>query len=140
MKLPRQPPAINPRRGEIWRVDFEPTVGSEMSSDKGGRGDTRPALVLSLPGIGERTVRLCAPITDYSPSRDEDRLWRIEVGDNETSGLSKLSCVDLSQTRVLDTSRFIRKDGRAHPAEVEASARTLAIIVGVVLPISESTE
>ncbi len=134
MKLSRQPPAINPKRGEIWRVALDPTVGSEMSSDKGGRGDTRPTLVLSLPAIGERTVRLCAPITDYSPTRDEDRFWRVEVGDNETSGLSKLSCVDVSQTRVLDTSRFLRKDGRAHPAEVDASARTLAIIVGVVLP------
>ena len=142
MRRLRQLPAINPRCGEIWRVDFEPTVGSEMSSDKGGRGDTRPALVLSLPGIGERTVRLCAPITDYLPARDEDRIWRIEIGDNATSGLSKLSCVDLSQTRVLDTSRFVRKDGRAHPAEVEASARTLALIVGVGVPdqSSEPTE
>jgi len=133
LKLPKQPPALNPRRGEIWRVDFEPTVGSEMSSDKGGRGDTRPALVLSLPQIGERTVRLCAPITDYLPARDARRIWRVAIGDNETSGLSKMSCADVSQTRVLDIARFERRDGRAHPAEVEASARTLALIVGVTL-------
>lgn len=142
MKLPKgaQPkgspsaPAINPKRGEIWRVDFEPTVGSEMSSDKGNRGDTRPALVLSLPKIGERTIRICAPITDYLPDRDAARFWRVEIGDNPTSGLSKMSCVDVSQTRALDTARFIRHDGKAHPAEVEASARTLALIVGVILP------
>lgn len=139
MKLPKgaQPPAINPRRGEIWRVDFEPTVGSEMSSDKGNRGDTRPALVLSLPKIGERTIRICAPITDYLPDRDGARFWRVEIGDNGTSGLSKMSCVDVSQTRALDTSRFIRHDGKAHPAEIEASARTLALIVGVILPDEE---
>lgn len=137
MKLPKgtQPPTINPRRGEIWRVDFEPTQGSEMSSDKGRRGDTRPALVLSLPKIGERSVRLCAPITDYLPDRDGARFWRVEIGDNETSGLSKTSCVDISQTRALDTSRFERKAGAAHSAEVEASARTLALIVGVALPV-----
>ena len=131
MKLPKQPPAINPRRGEIWRVDLEPTQGSEMSSDKGGRGDTRPMLVLSLSGIGERTVRLCAPITDYQPQRDGLRVWRVPVGDSSTSGLSKLSCADVSQTRALDLSRFVRRDGRAHDAEVEVSARTLALIVGV---------
>jgi mRNA-degrading endonuclease toxin of MazEF toxin-antitoxin module len=136
LKLPKeaQPTSINPRRGEIWRVNFEPTVGSEMSSDKGNRGDTRPALVLSLPKIGERSVRLCAPITDYLPDRDGARFWRVEIGDNEMSGLSKTSCVDVSQTRALDTSRFIRKDGAAHNAEVEASARTLALIVGVSIP------
>lgn len=105
-----------------------------MSSDKGGRGDTRPVLVLSLPGIGERTIRLCVPITDYQPRRDEDRIWRVEIGDNATSGLTKISCADLSQTRVLDIARFERKDGRAHDAEVEASARTLALIVGVIFP------
>jgi mRNA-degrading endonuclease toxin of MazEF toxin-antitoxin module len=105
-----------------------------MSSDKGGRGDTRPALVLSLPAMGERAVRLCAPITDYLPARDEDRVWRVEIGDNQTSGLKKLSCADVTQTRVLDISRFDRRDGRAHPAEVEATARTLALIVGVTLP------
>lgn len=138
MKLPKLPAQINPKRGEIWRVDLEPTEGSEMSSDKGRRGDTRPALVLSLPKIGERTTRLCAPITDYLPNRDQDRVWRVEIGDNETSGLKKLSCVDVSQTRVLDIIRFESRDGRAHPAEVEASARTLALIVGVPLPNDES--
>ncbi len=136
MKLPKQPPALNPRRGEIWRVDFEPTIGSEMSSDKGGRGDTRPALVLSLSQIGERTTRLCVPITDYLPARDARRIWRVAIGDNKTSGLSKMSCADVSQTRVLDITRFERRDGRAHSAEVEASARTLALIVGVTLPES----
>lgn len=134
MKIPRNTPAINPKRGEIWRVDLEPTQGREMSSDKGGRGDTRPVLVLSLPAMGERTVRLCAPITDYQPERDGRRLWRVAVGDGQTSGLSKVSCADLSQTRVLDLSRFGRKDGRAHEAEVEASARTLALVVGVNFP------
>ena len=140
MKLPSQPPAHNPRRGEIWRVDFEPTVGSEMSSTKGRRGDTRPALVLSLPKMGERTVRLCVPITDFHPDRDGRRVWRVVIGDNQTSGLTKTSCADVSQTRVFDVSRFERRDGRAHPAEVEAVAQALAIVVGVALPDESSDE
>lgn len=130
MKLPKQPAPLNPRRGEIWRVDFEPTVGSELSSDKGGRNDTRPALVLSLPKIGERTIRLCAPITDYSPQRDEGRLWRVAIGNSAESGLTKLSCADVSQTRALDVSRFADKMGKAHPTETQASADQLAANVG----------
>ena len=130
MKLPKQPPAPNPKRGEIWRVDFEPTVGSELSSAKGGLHDTRPALVLSLPKIGERTIRLCAPITDYAPQRDENRLWRVAIGDTPESGLTKLSCADISQTRALDISRFERKIGKAHPTETQATADELAASVG----------
>ncbi len=123
-------PAPNPKRGEIWRVDFEPTVGSELSSDKGEFNDTRPALVLSLPKIGERTIRLCAPLTDYAPRRDENRLWRVAIGDSPDSGLTKLSCADVSQTRALDISRFERRIGKAHPTETQATADELAASVG----------
>ena len=119
------PPAtINPKRGEIWRANLEPTVGAEIQKDN------RPVLVLSRAGVGERSVRLCAPITDYLPARDSLRFWRIEIGDNLQSGLRKMSCADVSQTRALDVSRFVHKDGKAHPTEVEASAATLAQIVG----------
>lgn len=120
------PPVVNPKRGEIWRANLEPTVGAEIQKDN------RPVLVLSRAGIGERNVRLCAPITDYLPARDSLRFWRVEIGDNAQSGLSKMSCADVSQTRALDVSRLSHKAGKAHPAEVEASAATLAQIVGVV--------
>ncbi len=125
---------LEPRRGEIWRVDLEPTRGGEIQSSKGNRGDTRPVLVLSRPSVGERGVRLCAPITDFKPERDKRRFWRVVIGDNEISGLKKISCADVSQTRALDISRFVRQDGKAHSAEIEASAAALAKTVGFVTP------
>jgi hypothetical protein len=75
-------------------------------------------------------VSLCAPITDFKPDRDKLRYWRVVIGDNEESGLSKLSCADVSQTRALDVSRFVSQDGKAHPTETEASAAALALCVG----------
>ena len=129
----------HPRRGDIWRVDLEPTVGGEIRSDKGRRGDTRPVLVLSRPRVGEKTVCLCAPITDYKPDRDELRFWRIEIGDTGENGLDKMSCIDVSQTRALDAGRFKRQSGRAHPAETAASAVALARCVGVTVPENNAT-
>lgn len=123
--------AIQPRRGEIWRVNLEPTRGGETQKPN------RPVLVLSRPNVGASGVSLCAPITDFRPDRDNRRFWRVVIGDNQTSGLDKTSCVDLSQTRALDVSRFIRKDGRAHPAEIKASAVALAQIVGAFEPQGE---
>lgn len=123
-----------PRRGDIWRVNLEPTVGSEIKSDKGRKGDTRPVLVLSRPRVGEKAVCLCAPITDYKPERDELRFWRVEIGDTAENGLHKMSCIDVSQTRALDTARFMRHDGRAHHAETQASAAALARCVGYIHP------
>ncbi len=118
-------PAINPRRGEIWRVNLEPTIGAELQKDN------RPVLVLSRPGAGERTVRLCAPLTDFKPERDAFRYWRVLLGEG-VSGLHKLSCADVSQVRALDVARFVRKDGKAHSVEVEATAAALAMLSGYI--------
>lgn len=130
-------PEARPRRGDIWRADLEPVRGHEIQSDKGKPGDTRPVLVLSRPKIGEKTVCLCAPITDYEPDRDEIRYWRVEIGDTPENGLDKMSCIDVSQTRALDVERFQRQSGRAHPAETEASAAALARCVGYIQPDQE---
>ena len=115
-----------PGRGQIWRVNLEPTRGSELQKNN------RPVLVLSRPGIGTPGVSLCAPITDFKPERDKLRFWRVVIGDNETSGLNKLSCADVRQTRALDVSRFVSQDGKAHPTEVESSAAALAKCAGYI--------
>lgn len=139
MKIPKNVGVqeVKPRRGDIWRADLEPTVGSEIKSDKGKKGDTRPVLVLSRPRVGEKTVCLCAPITDYLPGRDELRFWRVEIGETPENGLDKMSCIDVSQTRALDVERFKRQNGRAHNAETEASAAALARCVGYIQPEGE---
>ena len=116
--------STKPKRGEIWRANLEPTVGAEIQKNN------RPVLVLSRGSVGERDVRLCAPITDYLPARDALRFWRVEIGNTAQSGLRKMSCVDVSQTRALDVSRLVVKEGKAHPTQTQASAATLAQIVG----------
>jgi mRNA-degrading endonuclease toxin of MazEF toxin-antitoxin module len=75
-------------------------------------------------------VSLCALITDYKPERDKPRFWRVVIGAAPESGLTKVSCADVSQTRALDIARFVRQAGRAHVAEVEATAAALAQTVG----------
>ena len=119
---------LNPQRGQIWRANLEPTQGREINKDN------RPVLVLTRPSVGEPGVSLCAPITDFKPDRDGRRFWRVFLDANEISGLDKPSCADVSQTRALDVSRFIRQDGRAHAVEVEAVAAALAKSVGYTAP------
>ncbi len=138
VKLPKVE-ETRPRRGEIWRADLEPTQGAEIQSAKGDRRDTRPVLVLSHPNEGTPGVSLCVPITDYKPDRDKPRYWRVVMGDNEASGLRKISCADVSQTRALDVARFWWRSGKAHPAEVEATAAALATLAGVPAPMPPTT-
>lgn len=52
------PMMINPQRGEIWLVNFNPQIGDEM-------GKARPALVLSVDGMSRLQLRIIIPITDW---------------------------------------------------------------------------
>jgi hypothetical protein len=49
-----------PRRGEIWRVNLDPTLGAEIKK-------TRPAVVVSTDAIGRLPIKLIAPITEWNP-------------------------------------------------------------------------
>ena len=45
-----------PKRGEIWLVNLDPTVGAEIQK-------TRPAIVISSDYIGKLPLKLVVPIT-----------------------------------------------------------------------------
>ena len=49
---------MNPKRGEIWLVDLNPTRGTEIRK-------TRPVVVVSSNEIGVLPIRLVAPITEW---------------------------------------------------------------------------
>lgn len=50
--------SINPKRGEVWRVHLNPTVGDEI-------GKTRPCVVLSNADVGILALRIIVPLTDW---------------------------------------------------------------------------
>ena len=52
---------LTPKRGEIWLVNFDPTVGAEIQK-------TRPAVVVSSDSVGKIPLKLVAPITDWKKS------------------------------------------------------------------------
>ena len=49
--------AATPKRGEVWTVNFDPTIGAEI-------GKARPAVVIGLESIGRLPLKLVVPITD----------------------------------------------------------------------------
>lgn len=50
--------AVIPKRGDVWNVNFDPTVGAEI-------GKARPAVVVTVESIGRLPLRLVVPITDW---------------------------------------------------------------------------
>ncbi len=110
-----------PKRGEVWLVNFDPTLGAEIKK-------TRPAVVVSSDAIGTLPIKLIAPITDWK-SYFTRNLWHIRIDPDSTNGLSKVSAVDTLQLRGVDIQRFIRKLGQLSETTMAEIAAAVAAVV-----------
>ena len=113
-----------PKRGEIWRVNFDPTIGTEIKK-------TRPAVVISSDAVGRLPIKLVAPITDWK-DYFSNNLWHVKISPTAENGLSKLSTVDTLQLRGIDTQRFIEKLGTVD--EITMEEILLAIVAVIEFP------
>ncbi len=94
--------AVAPRRGEVYLVNFDPSVGAEIRK-------TRPALILQND-IANRysPVTIVAAITSY----EEGKLYPTEVLlEKGEGGVEHRSSVLLNQLRTIDTTRLVKKLG-----------------------------
>jgi mRNA interferase MazF len=107
-----------PKRGEIWLVNFDPTIGSEIKK-------IRPAIVISSDATGKLPIKLVAPITDWKPYFAQN-FWHVKIEPDSTTGLTKISAIDTLQLRGLDLQRFIRKLGNI--SEIKMSEIIVAIV------------
>ena len=110
-----------PKRGEIWLVNLDPTVGAEIQK-------TRPVIVISSDYIGKLPLKLVVPITDWKDSFELD-LWHIRLDLSNENGLTKPSAADALQARSLDPRRFIRKIGILPGLDLQEIARAIAAII-----------
>ena len=113
-------PAL-PRRGEIWLVALDPTIGSEIKK-------TRPAVVVSSDAVGRLPVKLVAPITDWKDWY-ASMTWLVEIKPNALNGLSKRSAIDTLQLRGLDTRRFVKRLGRLSYDLLDEVTSAIAIVI-----------
>ena len=121
--MPRQPRLVSPRRGEIYLVNFDPTVGAEIQK-------TRPALVIQNDVANEYSaITIVAAIS----SKFSEDLYPTEVLISaSSSGLLKDSVVLLNQVRSIDCQRLLRKLGKASEETMAEIDRAIQISFGLV--------
>jgi mRNA interferase MazF len=88
---------------EIWWVNFNPTVGSEISKK-------RPAIIVNSDSVGVLPLRVVVPVTDWN-ERYNSADWMVKVVCTTLNNLSKDSTADCFQVKSVSTSRFISKIG-----------------------------
>jgi mRNA interferase MazF len=113
--------SIPPQRGEVWLVNFDPTLGTEIQK-------IRPAVVVSSNHIGILPIKLVAPITDWK-DRYFRNLWHVRIDPTGDSGLTKISSVDTLQLRGVDTQRFIKKLGVLSADEIASIAVAIVTVI-----------
>lgn len=98
------------KRGEIWLVNLDPTVGSEIKK-------SRPCVIVSPPELNEnlRTV-IVAPMT----SKGFVAPFRVPVTHAGTKGL-----IVLDQVRTVDKIRLSKRLGAVSPKTLSVTLATL---------------
>lgn len=112
-----------PKRGEVYLVTFDPTVGAEVKK-------TRPALVLQN-NISNRYsfITIVAAIT----SQFDQPLYPTEVLVKAKEGGLKIdSVVLLNQIRSIDRERLVKRFGRVHPETMHRVDQAIGISLGLV--------
>lgn len=110
------------RRGEIWKVNFDPTIGSEIKNE-------RPAIVLSINGLAYLPVRLVVPLTDRN-KKHKDKSWYVSIKPSVKNGLQKESVADVLQMRCVSTKRLTEQTGFVSAEIMEDIAAALVMVTG----------
>ncbi|HHC25629.1 MAG TPA: type II toxin-antitoxin system PemK/MazF family toxin [Desulfobacterales bacterium] len=112
-----------PKRGYVFLVNFDPTVGSEIKK-------TRPALILQNDISNEYSpITIVAAIT----SQFDESLYPTEVLlQASEGGLKNNSVVLLNQIRSIDKQRLIKRLGVLKPNTMEKIEIALQISFGLI--------
>ena len=111
-----------PKRGELYLVNFDPTIGSEIKK-------TRPALILQNDIANRHSpVTIVAALS----SNVSKPLYPTEVLiEPDTGGVEKFSVVLLNQIRTIDKERLVKKLGRVKEETMDNVDHALQISLGL---------
>lgn len=112
----------DPRRGEVWWVDFDPSVGSEQRK-------VRPAVVVGVDGLGILPLRIVVPITTRR-NLSTSHPWWVDLEPSPENGLSNPSVADALQVKSLSLERFDRRMGAVAANELCEVASAVALCIG----------
>ncbi len=114
---------IQPRRGEVYLVSLDPTVGAEIKK-------TRPAVVVQNDPANRRSpITIVAAVT----SQFEEPLYPTEVLVRAPEGgLAADSVVLLNQIRSVDKGRLVRRLGVLKTETMKEVERALLLSLGLV--------
>jgi len=111
----------NPKKGEIWLVQLEPTRGQEIQK-------TRPAVVISSDIFSAIPMRIIVPVATWQP-KFQNRPFMIPIQQTDENGLDSNSAGNVLQVRSVTTQRFVRCLGKVSAAVMQELLTALFLCV-----------
>ncbi len=111
------------KRGEIWSINLDPTVGLEIRK-------TRPALILSVNAVGALPVRVIVPFTGWK-DHFSSAPWLVRVRPDDGNGLTKESAADTMQMRSVSEHRFVDQLGVLGETDFDQIVNGVRLILGL---------
>lgn len=110
-------------RGEVWLVNLDPVVGSEMRK-------TRPAVIVSHNSIGVLPMKIIVPLTGW---REEfaKAPWLVPIEKDVRNGIVKKSAADAVQVRSVSETRLVKRLGALGAADMQRIGAALGLILGL---------
>jgi mRNA interferase MazF len=112
---------LNIKRGEIWLVNLDPTIGAEIQK-------TRPVVVVSSDAVGILPIKLVAPLTEWKDYL-ANNAWHVKVTPDSKNGITKTSAIDTLQLRGVDTSRFVQRVGNVSLSAMQSIVEAIAAVI-----------
>lgn len=110
------------RRGEIWLINLDPTIGAEIKK-------SRPAVIVNEDAIGILPLRIIVPIADWK-ERYSVAPWMIYIDPDPRNGLNKPSAADAFQIRSVAQERFVRLLGNISPGSLTDIIQAIQLVIG----------
>jgi mRNA interferase MazF len=108
-------------RGDIWLVNLDPTIDSEIRK-------TRPCAIVNDDAIGVLPLKIIVPITDWKEAF-KIRPWMVKIEPNSENGLLKLSAADTFQIRSVAESRLVKQIGCIRDEDLVSIEKALMIVL-----------
>lgn len=111
------------KQGEIWIINLDPTIGSEMRK-------SRPAIIVNDNALGKLPLKVIVPLTDWK-DRYNVAPWMVKIDPNKKNGLNKASAADCFQVRSVSMERITAKIGSINKKNLEQIKQGLSRVFSI---------
>jgi len=109
------------QRGDIWLVNLDPTIGSEIRK-------MRPAVIVSSDLVGILPIKVIVPFTEWK-DRYGQAPWMVKIEPDSQNCLSKPSAADALQIRSVSQERLVKKLGALSTVQVAKIVQAVMTIL-----------